>query len=65
MNFLTPLETCLHCHVDIVRTSRLSVTLPPLLQTLLKASAMRAALRRQAEAMQNVSGKRGVDADLL
>ena len=47
----------------VVRTSspRLSVTLPPLQQTLVKASAVRAASRRQAEATQNVSGKRGAD----
>ena len=64
INFLTPSATCLHCRADIVRTSRLSVTLPPLPKTLLKASAVRGALRRQAEATRNVSGKRGADADL-
>ena len=41
MNFLAASATCLHCRADIVRTSRLSVRLLFLPQTLLKASAVR------------------------
>ncbi len=58
MNFLTPSATCPHCPGNVLGMSCY------LRQTFLKASAVRTASGRQAEATGNVSGQRGADAEL-